>query len=119
VRVMTQVAVKRVEPRWHQPSPAPAPPPRPADPSNHFADYVRARLDGPILRYSQRLTLLKEAQRQGLGRFEANLVIAKVLHQEGMGQTYELRPKSTWLGMALVIALLQSLIVAGIWWMVG
>src|SRR4051794_38981135 len=58
----------------------------PVDPAGEFADWVRDQLDGPLLRYSARLVLLKEAQRRGLGRFEANLVIASVLHRAGMGQ---------------------------------
>ena len=33
------------------------------------------------LRYSQRLALLKEAGRRGIGRFEANLIIASVQHR--------------------------------------
>ncbi len=114
---MTRVAVKRVEPLWHQPAAAPAQ--RPIDPSTEFAEYVRARLDGPVLSYSQRLTLLKEAQRRAIGRFEANLVIAKVLHQQGMTQTYELKPKSNWLPLALTVAAVQMAIIVGIWWMVG
>jgi hypothetical protein len=109
---MTRVAVKRVEPLWHSPRPAAPPATRPIDPSTEFAEYVRARLDGPVLSYSNRLTLLKEAQRRSIGRFEANLVIAKVLHQEGMTQTYELKPKANWVPMALTI-------IAGIWWIVG
>lgn len=116
---MTRVAVKRVEPVWHRPQPAAPPAQRPIDPSAEFADYVRARLDGPILSYSQRLNLLKEAQRRAIGRFEANLVIAKVLHQEGMTQTYELKPRSTRLPLILAVATVQLAIIAGIWWMIG
>ena len=33
------------------------------------------------LRYSQRLELLKEAGQRGIGRFEANLIIASVQHR--------------------------------------
>ena len=121
------MAVKRVEPIWRRPEAATAPSRRPADASVEFAEYVRARLDWPldpardrpILRYSDRLALLKEAQRRGVGRFEANLVIARVLHQEGMGQTYEMRPKSGWVGLALVVGLVQGAIGMGLWWMLG
>jgi hypothetical protein len=116
---MTQVAVKRVEPLWQEARPAAPPAQRPVDPSAEFAHYVQNHLDGPILSYSQRLSLLKEAKRQGLGRFEANLVIARVLHQEGIGQTYELKPRSPWLGMALIVAIIQFAIIAGLWWIVG
>jgi len=45
-----------------------------------FASAVRECLDGPVLRYSLRKALLKQASRLGVGRFEANLVIAEVQH---------------------------------------
>lgn len=88
------------------------------DPSVAFAEVVRGRMDGPVLRYSQRLALLKEAQRMGVGRFEANLVIARVLYQEGLGQEYELRPEQGrgWAGVVMTIVLVQSAILAGAWW---
>ena len=87
--------------------------------SADFAEYVRGRLNGPVLRYSARLELLKEAQRRGLGRFEANLVIAAVLYRSGMGQEYELRPKTEWVWPALTAVALQAVIVAGAWWVLG
>src|SRR5258708_7362846 len=46
-----------------------------------FAEMVEKSLDGPILRYTQRVKLLKSAERLGIERFEANLVIAAVLHR--------------------------------------
>jgi hypothetical protein len=42
---------------------------------------VRQHCDGPILRYSARRQLLAWAHRQGIGRFEANLQIARTLHR--------------------------------------
>jgi hypothetical protein len=116
---MTQVSVKRVEPIGMQGQTAAAPARRPVDASADFAEYVRVRLEGPVLCYSDRLALLKEAQRRRLGRFEANLVIAQVLHQEGMTQTYEMRPKTGWLGVAVVVGVVQSAIGVGIWWVLG
>src|SRR4051812_7432464 len=79
----------------------------PVDPAGEFADWVRDQLDGPLLRYSVRLVLLKEAQRRGLGRFEANLVIASVLHRAGMGQEYELSPRRIeWLAPVMTFVVL-------------
>jgi len=54
---------------------------KPTSAAQEFADLVRDSMDGPILRYSARQTLLREASFQSLGRFEANLIIAAVQHQ--------------------------------------
>jgi hypothetical protein len=51
--------------------------------ARRFAGQVALALEGGILRYSRRLALLKEAGRRGIGRFEANLIIAAVQHQQG------------------------------------
>jgi hypothetical protein len=115
----TAVKAVRVRPR------ASAAPPKAAtqnvDPSVGFAEYVRARLDGPVLRYSQRQALLKEAERRGVGRFEANLVIAKVLYQAGWRQEYELapEPRRTWAAPVMTFVILQSAIFVGAWWVLG
>jgi hypothetical protein len=92
---------------------------RAADRSTDFAEWVKNHLDGPVLRYSQRLRLLKEGERRGLGRFEANLVIAAVLYREGMGQEYELKPKVEWVAPVVTFLVLQSVLVAGAWWVLG
>lgn len=39
-------------------------------------------LDGQVLRYSQRAKLLAKARQMGIARFEANLIIAMVIHQQ-------------------------------------
>ena len=46
-----------------------------------FAERVAAGLDGPVLRYATRRTLLRDAGRTGIGTFEANLIIAAVQHE--------------------------------------
>src|ERR1700722_8300383 len=48
-----------------------------------FADLVAARCIGSLLTQSDRLGLIKEAETRRIGRFEANLIIAAVLHQTG------------------------------------
>jgi hypothetical protein len=55
--------------------------PNPGARSRVFAADVAARLEGPVLRHSQRRRLLKAAQQAGIGRFEANLIIAAVQHE--------------------------------------
>jgi len=86
------------------------------DPSADFAEVVRQALDGPVLRYSQRLKLIKEGERRGLSRFAANLVIASVLHSRGIGQEYEMKPASGWGGAVLAGVILQGVLVVGAWW---
>jgi hypothetical protein len=96
--------------------------PLPAGAAQTFADLVRERMDGPVLRYSDRTRLLRAAERSGIGRFEANLIIAAVQHEAG-----EIRPASTtretghsWMRRALVAAAAtQSLIAIAVWWVVG
>lgn len=115
---MPPTAVKAVRVRPRGTSVPPAPPAASTDPSAGFADYVRCRLDGPVLRYSQRLTLLKEAERRGIGRFEANLIIAKVLYQAGLVQEYQFppEPRRAWLAPLTTFVVLQTAILAGAWW---
>jgi hypothetical protein len=55
--------------------------PDPGARSRAFATDVASRLEGPVLRHSQRRRLLKTAERAGIGRFEANLIIAAVQHE--------------------------------------
>ncbi|MGE5609353.1 MAG: hypothetical protein ACM359_08870 [Bacillota bacterium] len=52
----------------------------PALAATFTADIIRS-LDGPVLRYSQRLALLRRAADLGISRFEANLLIAAVQHR--------------------------------------
>src|SRR5688572_25146010 len=54
-----------------------------------FAQLVADHLEGPALRYSRRIRLLREAQRRGIGRFEANLIIAAVQHRAGESREVE------------------------------
>ena len=52
-----------------------------------FLAQVRQTLDGNLLHYSDRVMLLWSAQRQGIGRFEANLLIATVQHRSAREQS--------------------------------
>jgi hypothetical protein len=92
----------------------------PRDAAGVFEDSVRRTLDGPVLRYSQRLALLREAERLRVGRFEANLIIAGVLYREGVGQEYEMKPvRAGWGAPILVAVVVQGVIGAGWWWVMG
>jgi hypothetical protein len=56
-------------------------------PSELFARLVAGRVEGGVLRYSARAQLIATAQALGLGRFEANLVIAAVQHHSNGSDT--------------------------------
>jgi hypothetical protein len=89
------------------------------DPSEAFAATVEAAIAGSLLRYSQRLTLLKDAQRRGIGRFEANLIIAAVVHRAGIRQETTIPPtRSRLLPVLLTVLVTQAAIVAGAWWLI-
>ena len=97
--------------------------PLPAGAAQTFAALVRESMDGPVLRYAHRTRLLRAAERSGIGRFEANLIIAAVQHEAGAN-----RPASTtretgraWMrgGAILTVAATQSLIAFAMWCVVG
>src|SRR5215213_4693897 len=67
----------------------------PGNGARAFAAAVEGRVDaGGILRYSKRLELLKIARGFGIGRFEANLVIAAVQHGRGKVRPEPIRRES-------------------------
>ena len=80
-----------------------------------FADQVGRCLDGEILSYSRRLRLLKSADGLGIGRFQANLIIAAIQHRFGQAAASTIattrRPTAGW----LVFLLVQSLILILAW----
>lgn len=107
-----------------------------------FTRSVEAELDGPTLRYSQRLKLLTDAQRHGIRRFDANLIIAAVLdransialnrenpehqnraragrpcHAQGLGCSNFRTGSSNLIGIAMFFVIVESLICAGGWWL--
>jgi hypothetical protein len=51
-----------------------------------FADIVASQLVGTVLPWSQRESLVRLAEMRGIGRFDANLIIAAVQHQMGIGR---------------------------------
>ncbi|HWB54908.1 MAG TPA: hypothetical protein VG722_11970 [Tepidisphaeraceae bacterium] len=61
---------------------APAPSPSQIDrPEHDFASLVATRVHAGVLRYSDRLSLLAAAEKMGIGRFDANLLIALAQHR--------------------------------------
>jgi hypothetical protein len=89
-----------------------------------FVEQVGKHLHEGILRYSDRLVLLRAASRLHIERFRANLIIALVLRQSQTGRpkmrmavdttTTERRWKfASTLG---IILLIEAITVAGLWW---
>jgi hypothetical protein len=92
--------------------------------AGQFAALAAQNMDGDILRYSVRLGLLRQAARMGIERFEANLIIAAVQHQNGSGASRSQGIAAGRIGggvgrTALVIAIVQSIIFIGAWWVLG
>lgn len=87
-------------------------------PANAFAQLASEQLAGPVLSYSKRLGLLRAARRMGIGRFEANLIIAAIQHRTTGSSVGCHRPAArTRFGAAplLTFLVLQSLILVGLW----
>ena len=55
----------------------------PVVPDNDFTSQIVAKIHDGVLLYSDRLQLLNDAADYGIGRFEANLIIAAVQHRYG------------------------------------
>jgi hypothetical protein len=91
----------------------------PSSQDRSFSELVLRKLHGRrrgVLRYSERLELLKEAGRRGIGRFEANLIIASVQHRLKL-TVPECSRRRRPLKLSGVIAFLalQGLILWGMW----
>jgi hypothetical protein len=89
-----------------------------------FADLVSSRLIGPLLTYTQRRDLLREAKARGINGFEANLIIAAVLHHHGrLGQVrmpcVEPTRAQLRIPLWLIAAAVELAIVAGAWQMLS
>ena len=91
----------------------------PAPSAATFAQLVRDRIDGSILRYSHRAQLIGEAEQRGIGRFEANLIIAAVQHEAGERRASEpvAKPSRSWVWVGPLVAIVatQGAIVGALW----
>jgi hypothetical protein len=54
--------------------------------AREFAEIVASQLVGTVLPWNQRKSLVHLAELRGISRFEANLIIAVVQHQMGVGR---------------------------------
>ena len=89
--------------------------------ARRFAGFLAMRMPDADLRYSERLALLRAARTFGVGRFEANLLIAAVLER----RRGKLRERSiecssparrSMLSGVAVFLIAQSAIALGAWW---
>jgi hypothetical protein len=86
-----------------------------------FAKAVTTAMEGPILRFSRRQELIHQAEKLGIRRFDANLLIAAVQHRLGGAEIehfdQSISGRSLWrfaipIGFAIA---LQSAILLGAW----
>jgi hypothetical protein len=87
--------------------------------ARRFEMMVREAMQKGPMRYSQRLAILKMAGAIGLGRFEANLILAIEQNRQFPAHPANLDEpsrNSNSLFTFVCIALLQSLILVGAWW---
>ena len=91
---------------------------RTADGVSAFAKLAAAQLDGHVLSYSRRLSLLKTAALLGIGRFHANFIIAAIQHEAPgplfLAEPRLNRPFSRSLS-TLTFLLVQAAILFGLW----
>jgi hypothetical protein len=88
-----------------------------------FAHLAALEFEGPILRYSRRLALLRLAEKMNIGRFEANLMIALIQHRlneemipDSHNQEASPRPSAFARLLPLITFLVvQSAIIWGTW----
>jgi hypothetical protein len=89
-----------------------------AEPAQVFGAVVARHARDPVLRYSTRLNLLRLAQKLGIGRFDANLIIAVAQHRAE--KCAPLTPvKSSWWITPLAIAITQGAIIFSAWLIVS
>jgi hypothetical protein len=108
--------------KWHTAAHPPAAvlPSTPRSRAEQFSLQVAARLEGPVLRHSQRRALFAAARRLGIGRFEANLLIAAVQHEKKHAAPRdqgELTPRtSPWrFAPVVLVATMEALVAWGAW----
>lgn len=85
-------------------------------PAQKFEMLVREQMAKGSMRYSQRLAMLKTAAAMGLGRFEANLILA--IEQNRQSPAKIQAPARDWSFVCAFASflLLQSLILSAAWW---
>lgn len=81
-----------------------------------YAAHLARSITSPVLRYSQRLDLLREGHRIGMSRFEANLLIAATLQRFIAGSVTEKETPGRLVVPLTAFFLVQSAVGLGAWW---
>jgi hypothetical protein len=114
-RMLRDLAARHDSAPQSPPAQAPVRPAR----SEAFAAEVVRRLEGSVLRHAQRRALFGIARRLGIGRFEANLIIAAVQHERkatgAASPAPEARPSGLHVSPVALVLALETLIVWGAW----
>lgn len=127
-----QQSLQRLAARTSAPKPFPALPAVAARPcaypgfvqtgaARRFADYLLGETREPmtVLRYSRRLEFVRAARRFGVGRFEANLLIAAVVERRtpAARSVEPAEPESDSVaGRLAAFALVEAAVLLGAWW---
>jgi hypothetical protein len=87
--------------------------------TSHFESIVKSALTSAPLRYSRRIALLKAGEALGLGRFEANLILA--IEQNKLHPVSFDPPRRSWFPTAalLTAGVIQSGLIAAAWWVMS
>jgi hypothetical protein len=87
--------------------------------ASHFESIVQNALTTGPLRYSKRIALLKSAEALGLGRFEANLILA--IEQNKVHPVSLDTPTRSWFPAAaiLIAGVVQTGLIAAVWWVMS
>jgi hypothetical protein len=95
-------------------------------PADRLAILVQESLSDGILPYPRRQDVLRAARRLGVGRFQANLIIAAVQHRNGtpgsslsvdpmpQSQPRRARVPWGWLGAVVLVLALEAALVLGV-----
>jgi hypothetical protein len=85
-----------------------------------FAGQVAESCCGGIVRYSQRTSLMRQARKLGIGRFEANLIIATVVHRQACEEEREeLRRQRRLPAVIALIFFVEALVALAAWRIFG
>jgi hypothetical protein len=119
MRALRELAAREDERRGNKAMMSDAVVALPLGAAQSFSGLVREHLDGPVLRYSHRANLLRAAERSGIGRFEANLIIAAVQHQAGgMNRAESVAPSESWRAALIGFIATQGAILSALWWLI-
>lgn len=91
-------------------------------PAENFTQFASAvhQFDGePVLRYSQRMELLRLAQQLDIRRFDANLIIASIERDRVFPVPQVASRRATNLVAWSVGAAMQLMLIAGVWWLLA